>query len=281
MQNRTLFNTPRTLIAGAIAVALSGAVQAQTAPGTPASPPAATPSATPAPAATSPTRPQARAPSATDASHALKAVRLSKLDDVSIYGADGKKIGEIDEVVVDPRGGKVQYVVVSAGGLMGVGEKRHKVALSDISLFSKSANDNVPSRATMRQASESLPKADKLERNSPFVRADKLIGTDVVDAAGKQIGEIEDLIVDLQTGQVQYALMEFDKAWSPVDKLFAFRMAEFQPAKEDGKLMLGVRKEALENQPSIDRSALDRTDLTDPAWTARLSQVIGTSRTTN
>ena len=98
---------------------------------------------------------------------------------------------------------------------------------------------------------------------------------------GKQIGEIEDLIVDLQTGQVQYALMEFDKAWSPVDKLFAFRMAEFQPAKEDGKLMLGVRKEALENRPSIDRSALDRTDLTDPAWTARLSQVIGTSRTTN
>lgn len=198
-----------------------------------------------------------------EAAHALAAVRLSKLDGVDIYDGANKKIGEIDDVFVDARTGQVRHLIVEIGGVAGIGGKKHVASIEQVRFFSRGADDAIPRRATLAQAADTLPAADKRDKDkeSGLVSEDKLIGTDVVDATGKQIGEIEDVVIDLKSGQARFALMEFDKSWSPVDKLYAFQMSEFKPAKENGKLMLETRKEALENLPSVDKKALDNTDL--------------------
>lgn len=262
--NNIKLSSTRKILAVAVGLALSGAVAAQTA-GSPApggtAPGAKSPASTPA--AATPAK-----SSAAEATHELKAVRLSKLAGVNIYDNESKKIGEVKDVVLDPSSGQVQHAVVSIGGVMGVGDKEHAVPLKDLKVYSKSADDSVPAKVTLASGPDSLPPAKKQEKDSPHVLGSKLIGTDVNDAEGKDAGEIEDLVVDLQSGQVQYALMEFDKAWSLNDKLVAFKMSEFQRDK-DGKskdLVLNVTKESVAQKPSLDKSRLDKTDLSDASW---------------
>ena len=49
-----------------------------------------------------------------------------------IKGADGKDIGEVDQLLIDSKTGKVSHVVIGVGGLAGVGEKKVVVPWSDL-----------------------------------------------------------------------------------------------------------------------------------------------------
>jgi hypothetical protein len=53
---------------------------------------------------------------------------------MKVRNSEGKDIGEIDQLIVDPADGKVSHVVVGRGGMLGIGE--HKVVLqwSDLKL---------------------------------------------------------------------------------------------------------------------------------------------------
>lgn len=50
-----------------------------------------------------------------------------QLLDMKVKGAQGEDIGEVEQLVIDPSSGRVQSVVVSVGGFLGMGDK--KVAL--------------------------------------------------------------------------------------------------------------------------------------------------------
>ncbi len=45
-----------------------------------------------------------------------------KVEGTAVYGADGRKIGTLQRVMIDKISGKVAYAVVSFGGFLGVGE---------------------------------------------------------------------------------------------------------------------------------------------------------------
>jgi len=49
--------------------------------------------------------------------------RVSKLIGQDVYNKDGKKIGDIKDVVFDGSENRISYMVVSYGGLMGLGDK--------------------------------------------------------------------------------------------------------------------------------------------------------------
>jgi sporulation protein YlmC with PRC-barrel domain len=203
-----------------------------------------------------------------DASHPLKAVRLSKLDGVDLFDANNKKVGEIDDVMVDAKSGAVHQLVLETGGVAGVGAKKHTSSLGDLKLFSKSADDNAPAKATLAKGLEGLPAAKKMAKDSPYVEADDYLDRDVVDASGKKIGELEDLVIDLSSGQALYALVEFDKSWSPKDKLFAFKPSDLLPGK--GKaVQVNATRETLDQLPSLDKNALDKSDLSRMPTTGR------------
>jgi hypothetical protein len=44
-----------------------------------------------------------------------------------MYGADGKKIGSIERVMIGKRDGKVAYAVLSFGGFLGIGHDHYPV----------------------------------------------------------------------------------------------------------------------------------------------------------
>jgi len=50
-------------------------------------------------------------------------VKTSNVIGSDVVNSNGDSLGEIKEVVIDPRSGKVAYVVVSFGGFLGMGKK--------------------------------------------------------------------------------------------------------------------------------------------------------------
>lgn len=49
-------------------------------------------------------------------------IASDKVEGTSVYGADGKRIGSIQRILLEKRGGKVAYAVLSFGGFLGIGD---------------------------------------------------------------------------------------------------------------------------------------------------------------
>jgi hypothetical protein len=50
-----------------------------------------------------------------------------KVEGTAVYGADQKRIGNLERVMIDKMSGKVAYAVISFGGFMGMGEDYYPV----------------------------------------------------------------------------------------------------------------------------------------------------------
>jgi len=53
-----------------------------------------------------------------------------KVDGTAVYGADGEKIGSIENVMIDKRSGQVAYAVLSFGGFLGIGTDHYPLPWS-------------------------------------------------------------------------------------------------------------------------------------------------------
>ncbi|SFV14411.1 MULTISPECIES: PRC-barrel domain-containing protein [unclassified Methylobacterium] len=67
---------------------------------------------------------------------AAHAMRVKQLDDMDVYNAKGKKLGEVDRVVMSQKDSK-RYVVVSHGGFLGLGEDKVAFPLERFSVKGK------------------------------------------------------------------------------------------------------------------------------------------------
>lgn len=77
-----------------------------------------------------PARPAATAPVRADTGRAERdwerRHRASKIIGTNVRNKQGEKIGDIEDIVLD-RSGNVAYAVVSTGGFLGIGDRRHAV----------------------------------------------------------------------------------------------------------------------------------------------------------
>ncbi|WP_188074497.1 PRC-barrel domain-containing protein [Pusillimonas sp. ANT_WB101] len=87
------------------------------------------------------------------------------------------------------------------------------------------------------------------------VRASKFIGMHVQGADGKNVGKIKDLIVNVSTAEVRYAILEFDPGFLKSDKLFAVPLSAFSYVADDKPL---VYKELTRAQ--LDKAAVSKAD---------------------
>jgi sporulation protein YlmC with PRC-barrel domain len=116
------------------------------------------------------TRPADR-PSGDTTAPAWKAVPgLHETKDIigtRIKSAEGKDLGEIDQLLIDTRTGKVSHVVIGLGGLMGVGEKKVVVPWSELKLAPSA--DGKKNSIVMDQAK--LESAPRYERSASVDRS--------------------------------------------------------------------------------------------------------------
>ena len=55
-----------------------------------------------------------------------------RVDGTTVYGPDKGKIGSVDKLLIDKRGGNVTDVIISAGGFLGIGDEKHSIPWSKL-----------------------------------------------------------------------------------------------------------------------------------------------------
>jgi sporulation protein YlmC with PRC-barrel domain len=70
------------------------------------------------------------------------AIRATTVIGTSVHDASGKKIGEVEDVMLDKLSNNIQFAVLSFGGFLGLAEKYHPVPWSSLK-FDKAKNSYV------------------------------------------------------------------------------------------------------------------------------------------
>ena len=93
--------------------------------------------------------------------------------------------------------------------------------------------------------------------------ATTIIGDDVHNPQGEKLGNIKELMLDLDTGHIAYAVLSFGGFLGMGDKLFAVPFEALQLRPDRHEFVLDVPKERLKEAPGFDKdnwpSVGDRT----------------------
>ena len=105
------------------------------------------------------------------------------------------------------------------------------------------------------------------------VSASKIIGEAVTNPQDENLGKINELVIDSESGAISYAVLSFGGFLGMGDKLFAVPWQAFEVHPTEYKLILNVDKELLKNAPGFDK---DRwPDFSDRAWGAGIHKYYG------
>jgi len=91
-----------------------------------------------------------------------------------------------------------------------------------------------------------------------------LNGDSVVNAAGDDLGKIEAIMLDVQSGRIAYAVLSFGGFLGMGSKLFAIPWSALTLDAEQKRFVLDVSRERLENAPGFDKD--NWPSMADPAW---------------
>ena len=95
-----------------------------------------------------------------------------------------------------------------------------------------------------------------------------LSGDRVRNSAGEHLGKIEDIMIDIPTGRVAYAVLSFGGVLGMGNKLFALPWEALILNEREREFVLDVDKEKLENAPGFDKD--NWPDMADPSWAERM-----------
>lgn len=100
---------------------------------------------------------------------------------------------------------------------------------------------------------------------SPYLlSANTMIGDEVRNNQGDDLGKIEDLMVDVSSSRVAYAVLSFGGFMGIGDKLFAVPLEALKFDTDENCFVLDVDKQQLKNAPGFDKD--NWPDMADPTW---------------
>ena len=270
--------TPSTLFrlaaVPALAIALAGAAQAQS---------AATPTL-------------AKPVAMNDKTQTSHAIRASVVVGKDVNDASGKDIGKVKDLIVDVNTGDVRYAVLEFDPGFFKSDKLFAVPLKS---FGFTTDDKPLTLKTYQKAELEKAGVDKkdwetavdnrryvegLDKNYGYkpphgaveaMRASKILGKDVNNRAGKDIGDVKDLVLDMGANKVRYAVLAFDPSWFTGEKLFAFPLSAFVARDAKHDFMLDVDQKTLQSMKAFDSDRwshlndLDRDNFINAAPVAR------------
>jgi sporulation protein YlmC with PRC-barrel domain len=91
-----------------------------------------------------------------------------------------------------------------------------------------------------------------------------LIGAKVVNLMGEEVGEIDDLMIELRSGCIAYAVLSSRSYLGTGEKLFAFFWRVLALDTTEKQFILDVDREFLNQAPNFTRD--NWPDMADRAW---------------
>lgn len=114
---------------------------------------------------------------------------------------------------------------------------------------------------------------DKRGPGPALMGAHTLIGEDVVNRQDENLGDIKEIMLDMQTGKVAYAVLSFGGVFGIGEKLFAVPWTALTLDTENKTFILNASKEQLKNAPGFDKD--DWPDMNDTTWTNSVNTFYG------
>ena len=108
---------------------------------------------------------------------------------------------------------------------------------------------------------------------SPVLSSSTISGDKVVNRNGDDLGDIKDLMIDVDNGRVAYAVLEFGGIFGLGSKLFAVPLSAMELDAENHRFIFDQSKEALENAPGFDKDHWP--NFSDRAWRAAVHSHYG------
>ena len=105
--------------------------------------------------------------------------------------------------------------------------------------------------------------------------ADTLIGDDVYNHEDEELGDIKEIMLDMRTGQIAYAVLSFGGVLGMGDKLFAVPWERLTLDTVNKRFLLNVDKELLKNAPGFDKD--NWPDMGSEAWNQQMEAFYGSS----
>ena len=206
-------------------------------------------------------------------------MRASELIGKNVRNQEGKDIGEVEDVLVNMKSGRVQYTVLSFGGFLGMGDKLFAIPMDS---FDRSQQRD---HLVLNVSEERLKKAEGFDKDkwpnyredpgffervrSAFnsqtteddtregyrntMRLSELLGEDVNDSQGRDIGEVEDIVVDMGRGRISYVALDFDAPGDSEDRLIPVPLSALSaPSGGGDELALNIDRDRLDQKRGID-----------------------------
>lgn len=105
--------------------------------------------------------------------------------------------------------------------------------------------------------------------------ADTLIGDDVYNHDDEQLGDIKEIMLDMRSGRIAYAVLSFGGVLGLGEKLFAVPWEKLALDTVNKRFLLDVDKEQLKSAPGFDKD--NWPDMASEAWNDQMNQFYGTS----
>lgn len=104
--------------------------------------------------------------------------------------------------------------------------------------------------------------------------ANTLLGNDVYNTDGEDLGDIKELMLDMSSGRIAYAVLSFGGLFGMGDKLFAVPWSALKLDTANKRFTLDVPKSELKNAPGFDKSQWPR--MSDSTWARGVHKFYGT-----
>lgn len=103
--------------------------------------------------------------------------------------------------------------------------------------------------------------------------AETLIGNDVYSQDEENVGDIKEIMLNTQTGEVCYAVLSYGGFLGVGTKLFAVPWETLTLDTENKRFVLNVDSSTLENAPGFDKD--DWPDMADEMWAEEVHTFYG------
>ena len=103
--------------------------------------------------------------------------------------------------------------------------------------------------------------------------ADTLIGDEVYNHNDEELGDIKEIMLDMRTGQIAYAVLSFGGILGMGDKLFAVPWERLTLDPVNKRFLLNVEKGQLKDAPGFDKN--NWPDMGSDAWNQQMEAFYG------
>lgn len=109
------------------------------------------------------------------------------------------------------------------------------------------------------------------------VQISKLIGNKVVNPSGELLGNLKELVFDVEDGRIAYAVLSFGGFMGVGDKLFALPWEALVLNPDDDTFILDVEKEVLREAPGFDKDHWPDDAQYEAGWLVDIYEYYGYS----